>query len=75
MMEDQQPAEGERRGRDPAEQVLVDNQQQQQHRTPDISYPRSVEGIIKMISVVSKTKRNVAQLFNAFLSYILSLLH
>lgn len=51
MMEDQQPAEGERRGRDPAEQVLVDNQQQQQHRTPDISYPRSVEGIIKMISV------------------------
>ena len=50
--------EGERRpmNRDPGQQVLVDNQQPHdpQRRLPDTSYPRSAEGILRMVAVVSR---------------------
>ena len=50
--------EGERRpmNRDPGQQVLVDTQQPHdpQRRLPDPSYPRSAEGILRMVAVVSR---------------------
>ena len=56
MMEDQRAQEEERRSMssDPAQQGLVDSQGQlAQGRGPDTTYPRSLEGILKIIAVVS----------------------